>query len=227
MLIIGFCILVAGNLVAGGFLFNYFLGWPYWLGTVVIAVLAVAYTGTGGLLADAYTAIIQMSLVLVGAVGLLIWMAVTHGIAIEEGMGPLDLGQMTDPAQGATINWATLIALGIGDIVAIDFMQRVFAAKSPETARRACFGAATGVVAICVPFGLVVLSAKAFMPEELDGPDPVRAAGPVRPGVPDDHRAVRPRRRIHEHRQRCDPGHLECLGPQPGRRSACARAGPT
>ena len=49
-------------------------------------------------------------------------------------------------------------------------MQRVFAAKSPETARRACFGAATGVVAICVPFGLVVLSAKAFMPEELDGP---------------------------------------------------------
>ena len=170
MLIVGFCILVAGNLVAGGFLFNYFVGIPYWLGAVIIAVLAVAYTGTGGLIADAYTAIIQMALILVGAVGLLIWMAVTHGIAIEEGMGPLDLGQMTDPAQGATINWATLIALGIGDIVAIDFMQRVFAAKSPETARRACFGAATGVVAICVPFGLVVLSAKAFLPEELDGP---------------------------------------------------------
>ncbi len=85
-------------------------------------------------------------------------------------MGPLALGQMTDPAQGAIINWATLIALGIGDIVAIDFMQRVFAAKSPETARRACFGAATGIVAICVPFGLVVLAAQAFMPEELDGP---------------------------------------------------------
>ena len=164
MLIVGFCILVAGNLVAGGFLFNYFVGIPYWLGAVIIAILAVAYTGTGGLIADAYTAIIQMTLVLVGAVGLLIWMAVTHGIAIEEGMGPLDLGQMTDPAQGATINWATLMALGIGDIVAIDFMQRVFAAKSPETARRACFGAATGVVAICIPFGLVVLSAKAFLP---------------------------------------------------------------
>ena len=170
LLIVGFCLLVAGNLVAGGFLFNYFLGIPYWLGAVVIAVLAVAYTGTGGLLADAYTAIIQMTLVLVGAVGLLIWMITSHGLAIEEGMGPLDLGQMTDPAQGATINWATLIALGIGDIVAIDFMQRVFAAKSPETARRACFGAATGVVAICVPFGLVVLSAKSFLPAELDGP---------------------------------------------------------
>jgi solute:Na+ symporter, SSS family len=109
-------------------------------------------------------------MILIGAVGLLIWMAVSHGISVEAGMGPFDLGQMTDPAQGATVNWATLIALGIGDIVAIDFMQRVFAAKSPETARRACFGAATGVVAICVPFGLVVLSAKAFLPEELDGP---------------------------------------------------------
>jgi Na+/proline symporter len=170
MLIVGFCILVAGNLVAGGFLFNYFVGLPYWLGVVIIAVLAVAYTGTGGLIADAYTAIIQMAMILVGAVGLLIWMAVAHGISIEAGTGPLDLGQMTEPAQGATINWATLIALGIGDIVAIDFMQRVFAAKSPKTARRACFGAATGVVAICVPFGLVVLSAKAFLPAELDGP---------------------------------------------------------
>lgn len=111
-----------------------------------------------------------MAMILVGAVGLLLWMVLTHGLAIEEGMGPLDLGQMTDPAQGATVNWATLIALGIGDIVAIDFMQRVFAAKSPETARRACFGAAAGVVAICVPFGLVVLSARALLPDDLDGP---------------------------------------------------------
>ena len=166
--------------MAGGFLFNYFLGIPYWLGAVIIAILAVAYTGTGGLIADAYTAIIQMTLVLVGAVGLLIWMAVTHGIAIEEGMGPLDLGQMTDPAQGATINWATLIALGIGDIVAIDFMQRVFAAKSPETARRACFGAATGVVAICVPFGHRRALGEGVPARGARRPDPVRAAGPVR-----------------------------------------------
>ena len=88
MLIIGFCILVAGNLVAGGFLFNYFLGIPYWLGAVIIAVLAVAYTGTGGLIADAYTAIIQMTLVLVGAVGLLIWMAVYARHLDRAGHGP-------------------------------------------------------------------------------------------------------------------------------------------
>src|SRR5215207_9608116 len=102
-----------------------------------------------------------MVITVIGSAALLIWVGVTYGITIPEGMGHFDLGQLTDPAQGATINWATLVALGIGDIVAIDFMQRVFSAKSPETARRACFGAATGVVAICVPFGIVVLSAKA------------------------------------------------------------------
>lgn len=170
LLVVAFCMLVAGNLVAGGFLFNYFLGMPYWLGCVLIAAIAVAYTGTGGLIADAYTAIIQMALILIGAVGLLIWMMTTHGLDIAEGMGPLDLGQMSDPAQGAVINWATLIALGIGDVVAIDFMQRVFAAKSPEHARKACFGASAGTVLICVPFGLVVLAAASFLPEELDGP---------------------------------------------------------
>jgi solute:Na+ symporter, SSS family len=170
LLAVAFCMLVAGNLVAGGFLFNYFLGMPYWLGVVLIAAIAVAYTGTGGLIADAYTAIIQMGLILIGAIGLLIWMASSNGIQIADGTGPFALGQLSDPAQGAVINWATLIALGIGDIVAIDFMQRVFSAKSPEGARRACFAAATGTVAICVPFGLVVLAAKSFLPEELDGP---------------------------------------------------------
>lgn len=170
LLVVAFCMLVAGNLVAGGFLFNYFLGMPYWLGVVLIAAIAVAYTGTGGLIADAYTAIIQMALILVGAIGLFIWMSNTHGIVIADGMGPLALGQLSDPAQGAVINWATLIALGIGDIVAIDFMQRVFAAKSPDAARKACFSAAAGTALIGVPFGLVILASQSFMPAELDGP---------------------------------------------------------
>src|SRR3954466_1956120 len=110
-----------------------------------------------------------MTLILVGAIGLFIWMSSTHGINIAEGTGPFALGQLSDPAQGAVINWATLIALGIGDIVAIDFMARVFSAKSPAAARRACFTAAAGTVAICIPFGLVVLAAHSFLPEELDG----------------------------------------------------------
>ncbi|WP_099025645.1 sodium:solute symporter family protein [Mycolicibacterium palauense] len=170
MLIVAFCILVAGNLVAGGYLFNYFLGIPYWVGVIAIAVIVVAYTGAGGMIADAYTAIVQMSLILVGAIATLIWVIVAYGLTIPEGMGPFDLGQLGDPAQGATVNWATLIALGIGDIVAIDFMQRIFAARSPETARRSCFVAAGGAVAIGVPFALVALASTSILPEQVDGP---------------------------------------------------------
>lgn len=170
LLIVGFILLVAGNLVAGGFLFQHFTGMPYWMGAVIIAVLAVSYTGAGGLIADAYTAIIQMVLILVGGWALFFWMSSTHGINIPDGMGPFAFGQLTDPAMGATINWATLIALGIGDIVAIDFMQRVFSAKSPETARRSCFAAAGGTALIGIPFALVALAASGFLG---DGDDPV------------------------------------------------------
>lgn len=170
LLITAFCILVAGNLVAGGYLFNYFVGIPYWVGVIAIAIIVVAYTGAGGMIADAYTAIIQMSLILVGAVATLIWVTVAYGLVVPEGMGPLDLGQLTDPAQGAVINWATLVALGIGDIVAIDFMQRIFAAKSPETARRACFVGAGGAAAIGVPFALIALASTAIVPADADGP---------------------------------------------------------
>lgn len=170
LMLIAFAILVAGNLVAGGFLFEYFMGFPYWLGVVLIAAIVLLYTSAGGMLADAYTAIVQMSLVLVAAIATLIWVVVAYGLTIPEGMGPFDLGQLSDPAQGAAINWATLIALGIGDIVAIDFMQRIFSAKSPEIARRACFIGAGGAAAIGIPFALVALASTAIVPEDADGP---------------------------------------------------------
>ena len=104
-------------------------------------------------------------------------MAVRYGITIPEGMGPFDLGQLTDPAQGAPINWATLIALGIGDIVAIDFMQRIFSAKSPEIARRACFVGAAGTALVGIPYALVALSSGAILGGPRRRPGAVRRAG--------------------------------------------------
>lgn len=170
LMLLAFAILVAGNLVAGGFLFEYFLGFPYWLGVILIVGIVLAYTAAGGMLADAYTAIVQMSLVLLAAIATLIWVAVAYGLTIPEGMGPFDLGQLTDRSQGAKITWATLIALGIGDIVAIDFMQRIFSARSPQTARRACFVGAAGTAAIGIPFALVALASTAIVPATAGDP---------------------------------------------------------
>jgi SSS family solute:Na+ symporter len=158
LMIFSFCILLAGNLVAGGFLFERFLGTSYTIGVLIIVAVVLTYTITGGMFSDAYTAFLQMVITVIGSAALLIWVAVTYGITVPEGMGPFDLGQLTDSAQGAPINWATLVALGVGDIVAIDFMQRIFSAKSPDVARRACFVGAAGTAIVGIPYALVALS---------------------------------------------------------------------
>jgi len=159
IMIVAFTILLAGNLVACGFLLERFARIPYAWGVILAVALILAYTVAGGLFSDAYTAVIQTAITVVAAIALLVWTALSFGIVIPEGMGPFDFEQLTDPALGAPINWATLVSLGIGDIVAIDFMQRVFGARSPEVARRSCFTAAGITAVVGTIFALVALTA--------------------------------------------------------------------
>jgi SSS family solute:Na+ symporter len=170
-MVFSFTILLAGNLVACGFLLERFAGIPYAWGVILSVALVLSYTIAGGLFSDAYTAAIQTVITVVAAISLLVWVALAYGIVIPEGMGPFDFEQLTDPAMGAPVNWATLVALGIGDLVAIDFMQRIFGAKSPEVARRACYAAAVGTAAIGSIFAIVALSATAVLGlSAADGP---------------------------------------------------------
>lgn len=168
LMIVSFTILLAGNLVACGFLLQVFAGIPYVWGVILAVTLVLAYTVAGGLFSDAYTAAIQTTITVVAVIVLLIWVALSFGIVIPEGMGPFDLGQLSDPAQGAPINWATLVSLAIGDIVAIDFMQRVFGARSPRVAQRACFWAAGLTAGIGSVFAIVALSASAALGLSVD-----------------------------------------------------------
>jgi SSS family solute:Na+ symporter len=158
LMVFAFTILLAGNLVAMGFLVEYFTGMPYIVGVVLAVCLVLAYTVGGGLFSDAYTAVIQAAVTVVATLALFFWVAIHYGIVVPEGMGPFDLGQLTDPAQGAAINWATLISLGIGDLVAIDFMQRIFGAKSPQAAQKACFIGAGSTAVIGVLWSLIALT---------------------------------------------------------------------
>ena len=163
LMIFAFTILLAGNLVACGFLMERFAGVPYAAGVVIAVALVLAYTIAGGLFSDAYTAAIQTTITIIATFSLLIWVALRFGIVIPEGMGPFDFEQLTDPALGAPVNWATLVALGIGDLVAIDFMQRIFGARSPEVARRACLFGAAGTAVVGTIFALVALTASSVL----------------------------------------------------------------
>ncbi|NET11201.1 MAG: sodium:solute symporter [Symploca sp. SIO2B6] len=173
IMVLSFAFLLAGNLVAGGYLFQTFLGTSYTAGVIGVALLVFVYTVSGGLFAVAYTDVVQVGIALVGALVLIGYVSINYGLEIPAGTGPLALEQLTAPEAGAAINWATLLALGLGDIVAIDFMARVFAADSPETAQRACFIGCMGTLIIGVPFSLVALSSGSILEQAgvvADGP---------------------------------------------------------
>jgi SSS family solute:Na+ symporter len=125
----------------------------------LLAVLVFAYTVSGGLFAVAYTDFIQVFIAFLGAWGLLMYVLATFGLVITPGMGPGGLEQLTSVSAGAAINWASIIALGFGNMVAIDFMARIFAAESPETAQKACLVASAGTLIIGIPFSVIALGA--------------------------------------------------------------------
>jgi len=163
IMVVSYAFLLAGNLVAGGFLFEIFVGTSFTTGVLIITACIFTYTIAGGLFAVAYTDVLQVFVALAGSIGLIIFVTMNYGITIPDGMGPTALGQLTDPSQGAYINLATIAALGLGDIVAIDFMERVFAAESPETAQRACFAGGVGTLVIGIPFSIVALSSASIL----------------------------------------------------------------
>jgi SSS family solute:Na+ symporter len=173
IMVLSFAFLLAGNLVAGGYLFQTFLGTGYAGGVMAIALLVFVYTVSGGLFAVAYTDVVQVGIAFVGSLILIGYIGINFGLEIPAGTGPFAFDQLTSPASGAAINWATLLALGLGDIVAIDFMARVFAADSPETAQRACFIGSIGTLIIGIPFSLIALSSGRILEQvgvTADGP---------------------------------------------------------
>lgn len=153
-----FGILMAGNLVALGHMMDHFIGVPYWAAIVFVTLAILAYTMVGGMFASVYTGLFLMGVMAVGFVGLTAWMFMGPGYAAPEGLGISDLEQLTAPAAGAAINWATFFALGFGNLVAIDLIQRVSSAKTARGARSASLIAAAGTVVLCVPLAAVAVT---------------------------------------------------------------------
>jgi Na+/proline symporter len=161
LMIISFIILVAGNLAAAGIIIDLLFGIDYGMALLLMTVLVLAYTFSGGLFSSAATDVVQLYPALAAFIIAPIILVATFGwdfFAAAIPPGFLDLSGLTDvtnPDSGALLNWSTLIAIGLGDIIALDFMERVFAAKDPKTAQRACYyGAFFTVIA---GFGAVML----------------------------------------------------------------------
>lgn len=145
LLMISFTILVAGNFAATGYILSTVLEIDLTWAILIGAIIVLGYTYAGGLFSSAYTDIFQIYLAIIAFwAAFLFFYGGYGGVEFAEILGAtptgyLDFSGLTDIANGALINWAAIAALGFGDIVALDFMERVFAAKNGKTARNGAF----------------------------------------------------------------------------------------
>jgi len=161
---ISFIILVAGNLAGCAWIVKVVFNLPYLPSLIIVAATILAYSVAGGLFASASTDFVQIYPAIVGFVGAVIWMIATYGWeplmrAVPSGF--MDLSGLISPRQGAFVNWGQIMALALGDIVALDFMERVFSARTPRTAQVGCYIGAgltliTGVA--CSLLGIMSIS---------------------------------------------------------------------
>jgi Na+/proline symporter len=142
LMMISFVVLVAGNFAASGFILSTVLGIDFLWAMLIAAIIVLIYTYAGGLFSSAYTDIFQIYLA-IGAfwAALIFFAAGFSGIDFGTILGNappeyLDLSGLYDMANSALVNWGAILALGLGDIVALDFMERVFSAKDGKTAQR-------------------------------------------------------------------------------------------
>ena len=169
--IVSFTVLVAGNLSAVAWVLSVVSGSGYVPALIVATVVIVAYTIAGGLYSAVWTDFLQEHLALLGFVSAAVWLVMTRGFDAMVASVPasaVDVSSLTVLESGALVNWAGLIALTFGNAMALDFMERVFAARDGRTARRACYYGAVMTVVIGACIAVIALASIASVKDLAD-----------------------------------------------------------
>lgn len=171
LMALSFMILVAGNLAGSAWIISIAFGLNYLQALLAISVILFIYTMAGGMFSQVSTDITMIYPSILGFVGGFAFLMITYGwdfFATAIPAGHFDLSGLTVVKNGALLNWAGILALGLGDVVALDFMERVFAAKSPRTAKRACYYAAGGTLVVGIAASFMGLMALKLSPNVAD-----------------------------------------------------------
>lgn len=128
----------------------------------IAALFVIAYTTFGGLLADAYTDVIQGIVLAIGLVLLLV-VTVQHVGGVGAALAAIgDSGRINLAPQAAGPWYLTLEAWAIpviGSLTATEVVSRVIAARSGEVARRASLGAGALYIALgLIPLAVALLA---------------------------------------------------------------------
>lgn len=166
--VLSFATLLAANVAGVGILFQFIFGWPTLLSVIGISVIVMIYTMAGGLFAVTWNDILQIGVTIVAVLAASFWILAEHDSAELSKIfsGSFSWQPLYKADQGALQTWAPLLALALGDIVALDFMERVFAAKTPRAARIACFLAGGITILIGIAMSLVGMAATHYYAPE-------------------------------------------------------------
>ena len=173
---ISFIVLVAGNLGASGYILSVVLSIPLIYAMLISTAVVLLYTYFGGLFSCAYTDIFHIYLAIIG-----FWLGFIYficpwspipgglqGIAANVPANFIDMSGLFNVSNGALVNWASVLSLGLGDIVALDFMERVFAADSGRTAEKSCYMAAGLTLIILIPTTMIGIIGHTLEPKISD-----------------------------------------------------------
>lgn len=165
--VVCFIVLVAGNLAAVAWILTVVSGLSYGTALAIATAVILAYTIAGGLYAAIWTDFFQIHIAILGFVAAAIFLTATRGFGNILGAVPaesLSLAQLTSSSKGALSNWAAILSLAFGNAMALDFMERVFSARTPRTAQRGCYyaGGWTLIVGLCASLiGLAAIGTNA------------------------------------------------------------------
>jgi Na+/proline symporter len=173
---ISFVVLVAGNLGASGYILSTVIGIPLIYAMLISTAVVLLYTYFGGLFSCAYTDIFHIYLAIAGFWGGFLyfigpWSPIPGGLDTIVASVPtnfMDMSGLFNVANGGLVNWAAILSLGLGDIVALDFMERVFAADGGRTAEKSAYMGAGLTLLILIPTTMMGIIGHVLEPKITD-----------------------------------------------------------
>ncbi len=153
-------ILLAGNIAGLGILFSRVFGFAFLPMIIIIGSCILIYSLTGGFITSLSTSVFQVVLFVIGIFLAFFWLSSHYGWGELMLSVPLDLKSyagLTKIGNGALENWAAIISLGLGNIVALDLIQRVISSESPRAAQKSCYMGAVLILLVAIPVSIIGL----------------------------------------------------------------------